>query len=314
MTQEQLRDGLLGVAAPGLLGALGALLGFWVSSILAWRGESPRRAVLLERLAPTLGVGIAYVLVVWAFVGLPPTSKLASISASHWQLVFAALALVLVSAEALSTRATRQPMIRWAGRLALVAGILWFQLASARQNQWDAGAEAIAWTAGYGLWLVLAFGAMDRFLGKTTAAPASIPMMLAAMVGVPAIFDSGATAQWQISLGLGFALAGLSAVALLFRGRTLGPMVGTLSVVWISGVLVSGHLYSDMPLWHAGVLAGVPFLLLAPEMKSKLGWRARLAVRVALIVAAMGVISLRAAPGFVKTFTGGGASELDFYK
>lgn len=314
MTQEQLRDGLLGVAAPGLLGAMGALLGFWVSSILARRGESPRRALLLERLAPTLGVGLAYMLVLWAFVGLPPDARLASISASQWQLVFAAIAIVLVGAEALTTRATRQPMIRWLGRLLLVAGVLWFQLASARKNQWEPGVESIAWTAGLGLWLVLAFGAMDRFLSKTTAAPSAIPMAAAPMLAVPAIFDSGATAQWQVSLGVGMSLAGLALVAMLLRGRTLAPMIGTLFVLWISGVIVSGHLYSEMPLWHAGVLAGMPFLLLVPEFRKKLSPTARLAVRLGLIAIAGGVISVRAAPEFVRTFTGGGASELDFYK
>lgn len=314
MTQEQLRDGLLGIAAPGALGALGAIAGFWISSILARRDESSRLAGRLERLAPTLGFGLAYALVLWAFVGLPATTKLASISASHWQLVIAVLALVLVSAEALSMRATRQPVIRWLGRLLLVAGVLWFQLASARKNQWEPGAIAIAWTAGFGLWLVLAFGAMDRFLSKTTAAPAAIPMAAAPMLAVPAIFDSGATAQWQVSLGVGMALAGLALVAMLFRGRTLGPTIGTLFVLWISGVIVSGHLYSEMPLWHAGVLAAVPFLLLLPELKKKLSPNARLVVRLALIVIAGGVISFKAAPGFVKTFTGGGASELDIYK
>jgi len=314
VTQEQLRDGLLGIAAPGALGALGAVTGFWLSSILARRDEQSRLAGRLERLAPTLGLGLAYALVLWAFVGLPATTKLASISASQWQLVFAALAIVLVSAEALSARATKQPVIRWLGRLLLVAGVLWFQLTSARKNQWEPGTESIAWTAGYGLWLLLAFGAMDRFLSKTTAAPAAIPMAAAPMLAVPAIFDSGATAQWQVSLGVGMALAGIALVALLFRGRTLGPMIGTLFVLWISGVIVSGHLYSEMPLWHAGVLAGMPFLLLVPELKKKLGPNARLVVRLALIIVAGGVISFKAAPEFVKTFTGGGASELDFYK
>lgn len=314
MTQEQIRDGLLGVAAPGVLGVLGALTGFWVSSILARRDEQSRLAIRLERLGPALGLGLAYLLVLWAFVGAPATFKLGSISASHWQVILATAALGFVVAEALSTRATKQPMIRWAGRLVLVAVILWFQLGSARRNQWDAGVEAIAWTAGFGLWLVLAFGAMDLLQRRANAAPAGFSMAAVPMVGIPAIFDSGATAQWQIALGVGVALVGLAVVGLLLRGRSLGSPVGTLYVLWLSGVIVVGHLYSEMPLWHAAVLAGTPFLLVLPELRSKLSWKAKLGLRLGLVALACGAISFKAAPEFVKTFTGGGASELDFYK
>ncbi len=314
MTQEQLRDGLLGIAAPGAIGALGAFAGFWISSYLARREEHSRLAGGFERLGPALGLGLAFVLVVWAIQGLPPTFKPRSISASHWQFLLAIAGLVLVSAEAWASRATKQPAVRWAGRFVLIAAILWFQLASARMNQWDAGVEAIAWTAGFGLWLVLAFGAMDLLQRKATVAPSAISMAAIPLLSVPAIFDSGATAQWQIALGVGMALVGIALAGMLLRGRSLGPPVGTLFVLWLSGVLIVGHLYSEMPLWHAIVLAAMPFLLVLPELKSKLSWKARLIARLALIAVAGGAVSFQAAPKLVKTFTGGGATELDFYK
>lgn len=314
MTQEQLRDGLLGIAAPGAIGALGAFVGFWVSSYMTRRDEHSTKARRLERLGPALGFGIAYVLVLWAIVGLPAQWGLRAISASHMQTLLALLGLMLVGAESLSLRATKQPMIRWAGRLVLVGLVLWLQLASARRHQWDAGLETIAWTAGFGLWLVLAFGAMDLLQRKTNAAPAGFSMAAVPMFALPAIFDSGASAQWQIALGVGMALTGMAVVGLLLRGRSLGSPVGTLFVLWLSGVLVVGHFYSEMPLWHAGVLGTMPFLLVLPELRGKLHWKARLAVRIALIAVAGGVISFKAAPVFVKSFTGGGASELDFYK
>lgn len=314
MTQEQLRDGLLGIGAPGLLGALGALVGFWVSSILARRDEQSRLAGRLERLGPALGFGLAYVLVLWAIQGLPPEFKISSFSASNWQIVLGAVGLVLVSVEALSLRATKQPLIRWLGRLVLIGAVLWFQLGSARRNQWDAGFETIAWTAGFGLWMVLAFGAMDLLQRRASAAPAGFSMAAVPLFALPAIFDSGATAQWQIALGVAMALIGMAVVGLVLRGRSLGSPVATLFVLWLSGVIVVGHLYSDMPLWHAGVLASMPFLLLVPELRPKLSWKAKLGVRLALVAIAGGAISFKAAPTFVKTFTGGGATELDFYK
>ena len=314
VTQEQLRDGLLGIAAPGAIGALGAFIGFWISSYLARRDEQSRLAGRFERLGPTLGLGLAFVLVIWAIQGLPPTFKPGSISASHWQFLLAIIGLVLASAEALTNRATKQPLVRWAGRFVLIAIILWFQHASARKNQWDAGVETIAWTAGFGLWLVLAFGAMDLLQRKATAAPSAISMAAIPLLSVPAIFDSGATAQWQIAMGVGMALVGIAIAGLLLRGRSLTPPVGTLFVLWLSGVLIVGHLYSEMPRWHAIILAAMPILLVLPELKSKLSWKAKLIVRLALIAIAGGVISFQAAPEFVKTFTGGGATELDFYK
>lgn len=314
MTQEQLRDGLLGIAAPGAIGALGAFAGFWISSYMTRRDEHSTKARRLERLGPALGFGIAYVLVLWAIVGLPAQWGLRAISASHMQFLLALLGLVLVGAEALSLRATKQPMLRWTGRLVLVGLVLWLQLASARRRQWEAGVETIAWTAGFGLWLVLAFGAMDLLHRKANAAPAGFSMAAVPMFALPAILDSGASAQWQIALGVGMALTGMAVVGLLLRGRSLGSPVGTLFVLWLSGVIVVGHFYSEMPMWHAVVLAAMPFLLVLPEFKSKLGWKTRLGVRIALVAVAGGVISFKALPMFVESFTGGGASELDFYK
>ncbi len=314
MTQEQLRDGLLGIAAPGAIGALGAFAGFWIASYLTRRDDHSRLAGRAERLGPAVGFGIAFVLVLWVIQGLPPTLKPGSISASHWQFLLGVVGLVLVCAEAMTTRATKQPMVRWVGRLVIIAAVLWFQLASARKNQWDAGTQAIVWTAGFGLWLVLAFGVMDLLQRKASAAPAGLSMAAVPMLAVPAIFDSGATAQWQIAMGVGMALVGMGLVGLLLRGRSLGSPVGTLFVLWLSGVIVVGHLYSEMPLWHACVLAAMPFLLIAPELRSKLSWKAKLAIRLVLVAVAGGAISFQAAPEFVETFTGGGATELDFYK
>ncbi|MCA9273666.1 MAG: hypothetical protein KDA31_11550 [Phycisphaerales bacterium] len=314
MTQEQLRDGLLGIAAPGAIGALGAFIGFWVSSYLTRRDEQSKLARRVERLGPTLGFGLAFVLVLWAIQGLPPEWNPVRMSASHRQFLLVVLGLVLVSVEALSLRATKQPVFRWAGRFVLVGLVLWLQLASARQHQWDAGVESIAWTAGFGFWMVLAFGAMDLLNRKATTTPAGLSMAAIPMCSIPAIFDSGASAQWQIAVGVGMALIGMAFVGLMLRGRSLGSPVGTLFVLWLSGVIVVGHFYSEMPRWHAGVLAAMPFLLVLPELKGKLSWKAKLAVRIALVALAGGVISFKAVPVFVDSFTGGGASELDFYK
>lgn len=314
MTQEQLRDGLLGIAVPGAIGALGAFVGFWVSSYMTRRDEHSKRARRLERLGPALGFGLAFVLVLWAIQGLPPEWNPVRMSASHRQFLLAVVGVVLVSLEAFSLRATKQPMLRWAGRLVLVGLVLWLQLASARRHQWEAGVETIAWTAGFGLWMVLAFGAMDLLDRKTNAAPMGFSMAAVPMFTVPAVFDSGASAQWQIAVGVGVALIGMALVGLIVKGRSLGSPVGTLFVLWLSGVIVVGHFYSEMPMWHAVVLGAMPFLLVLPELKGKLNWKARLAVRIAIVAIAGGVISFKAAPVFVKSFTGGGASELDFYK
>jgi hypothetical protein len=309
LNSAQLREGLLGVAAPGFLGALLALLGFWGASIVRRKNEHSKTAKRLDQLGPTLGFAAGY-LYIFAII---QTVSFTSPSASAKQIYILLAAVVVAVLESLSTRATKQPMIRWLGRLLIVGGTLYFQYATIR-NRWEPGVEMIAWTAGIGLWMMLAFGALDTLVRKSNLTSTALSLAALPMLAIPAIFASGASAQWQIALGLFAAMAGIACVGMIFRERSIGFGVGTIYIAWLSGVFVSGHFLSELPQWHAGVLAAIPFLMLIPELRPKMCRHRRLAIRLAIIAAACITISWTSVPDFFAALTGGGAeSEMDYY-
>ncbi|PHQ82554.1 MAG: hypothetical protein COB69_01615 [Phycisphaera sp.] len=314
MNAAQLREGLIGVAMPGMAGLLFALAGFWLGSYLKRRNDRSKIAKRIERLGPPIGFGLGYLLVLLSVQGTPPTLKLSSISASHWQLIFLCVAIVFALAESFSLRATKQPAIRWFGRFVLVAGVLVFQLSSARKYQWEPGVEQIAWTAGVGLWMLFAFGALDLLSVRARVTSASLSLAAIPALAIPAIFDSGATAQWQIALAVASALFGIALVGMIFRERYIGQALGTIYIVWLGGMLVVAHLYSEMPAWRAGLLAALPFAVLIPERWPKLCRHRRFAIRMAIIAAVCLAVSWGAIPGFLETLTGGGgSSDYDYY-
>lgn len=309
MNSAQLREGLLGVAAPGTIAALLSFIGFWSASLLSRKDEHSKLAKRLGRLGPALGFAAAY-FYIFAFI---QTVSFSSPSASAKQVYFIIAAGAFAVLEAFSVRAKVQPTVRWLSRLLIVGGVLYFQYATIR-NRWGAGVETIAWTAGVGLWMLLAFGALDVLVKRSNLTSTALSLAAVPMFAMPAIFASGASAQWQIALGLFAALAGLAVVGMIFRERSIGHGVGTIYIVWLSGVFVSGHFLSEMPRWHAGVLAAVPFLMLIPELRPKMCRHRRLAIRIAIIAGACVAISWASVPEFIDALTGGGAkSEFEYY-
>ena len=298
---------------PGMSGLLFCLAGFWLGSYLKRRNDRSKLAKRAERLGPPIGFGLGYLLVLLSVQGTPPALKISSISASHWQLIFLCVAVVFALAESYSLRATKQPGIRWLGRFVLVAGVLVFQLSSARKHQWEPGIERIAWTAGVGLWMLFAFGALDLLSVRARVTSASLSLAAIPALALPAIFDSGATAQWQIGMAVASALFGIAVAGMAFRERYIGQALGTIYIVWLGGMLVVAHLYSEMPVWRAGALATLPFAMLIPEHWSKLCRHRRLALRMAIVTAVCIAVSWGAIPGFLETLTGGGGSSEDDY-
>lgn len=309
MNDAQLREGLLNVAVPGLSGALAVLLSIWLASLIRKKNEHSKLARRLDRLGPPVGLALGY-LVVFA---LYPTFKLTSGSASDRQSVILLGAVFFALFEAMTLRATVQPTVRWLGRLAIVAGVLGYQYISIRR-QWEPGTETIAWHVGIGFWMLFSFGALDRLSTKTTTTPAALSLAVVPMLALPSIFDAGASSNWQVAMGVGFALAGIALAGLIYRGRSIGQAIGTIYIVWLSGVLVACHFVSYMPLWHAGVLAATPFLMVLPEFIPKLRGKAQTGVRFALLAAACIVISWSSVPGFIDALTGkSSGDEYDYY-
>lgn len=306
MNEAQLREGLLNVAVPGLSGALSVLITFWIASIVRRKDEHSKLAKKLERLGPVLGLSAAYITV----LAIYPTLNLTGGSASDRQGVIVLAAVLFVIIESLTSRATVQPTVRWLGRLVLIGGILGYQYMSIRR-QWDPGTETIAWHAGVGLWMLLAFGALDRLSMKTTITPAALSLAVVPMLALPSIFDAGAASNWQVAMGVGFSLVGIALAGAVFRGRSIGQAIGTVYIVWLSGVLVACHFVSYMPLWHACVLAATPLLMVVPEFVPKLKGKAQVVVRFALLAAACIAISWASVPSFVDALTGQ-SSEDDF--
>ncbi|GAB5495115.1 MAG: hypothetical protein Phyf2KO_01950 [Phycisphaerales bacterium] len=309
MNEAQVREGLLNVAVPGLFGALSVLITFWIASIVRKKDEHSKLAKKLERLGPVLGLGAAYITV----LAIYPTLNLTGGSASDRQGVIVIAAILFAIIESLTSRATVQPTVRWLGRLALVGGVLGYQYMSIRR-QWDPGTETIVWHAGIGLWMLLAFGALDRLSAKTTITPAALTLAIVPMLALPSIFDAGAASNWQVAMGVGFSLVGIALAGLVFRGRSIGQAIGTVYIVWLSSVLVACHFVSYMPLWHACVLASTPLLMVVPEFVPKLKSRSQTVVRYALLAAACIVISWASVPSFFDALTGkSSGDEFDYY-
>lgn len=309
MNEAQLREGLLNVAVPGLSGALSVLITFWVASIVRKKNEHSKLSKKLERLGPVLGLAAAYI----AVLAIYPTLNLTGGSASDRQGLIAIAAVLFAIIESLTTRATVQPTVRWLGRLALVGGVLGYQYVSIRR-QWAAGTETIAWHAGIGLWMLLAFGALDRLSSKATLTPVALTLAIVPMLALPSIFDAGASSNWQVAMGVGFSLVGIALAGLVFRGRSIGHAIGTVYIVWLSGVLVACHFVSYMPLWHACVLAATPLLMVVPEFVPKLKGKSQTFARFLLLAAACISISWAAVPSFVEALTGkSSGDELDYY-
>lgn len=306
MNEAQLREGLLNVAVPGLSGALSVLITFWIASIVRKKDEHSKLAKKLERLGPVLGLSAAYITV----LAIYPTLNLTGGSASDRQGVIVLAAVLFAIIESLTSRATVQPTVRWLGRLVLIGGVLGYQYMSIRR-QWDPGIETIAWHAGIGLWMLLAFGALDRLSTKTTITPAALSLAVVPMLALPSIFDAGAASNWQVAMGVGFSLVGIALAGVVFRGRSIGQAIGTVYIVWLSGVLVACHFVSYMPLWHACVLAATPLLMVVPEFVPKLKGKTQAGVRFALLAAACIAISWSSVPSFVDALTGQ-SSEDDF--
>ena len=299
LTDVQIHDGVFGVAVPAGVGFFGALLGLWFGKRDADRSKSSVWSERVSVLGPVLGFGAGYVLTIALIQGLPPNGLLTR-SASHLQSLVVVLAVLLAGVDAFLRQGTRRTTFRWIGRAAIVAVVLAFQLRSAREYQWSAGLEEMAWTAGIGLWMLLTFVALDTTFTRSTTTASMVPLAIFAVFSIPAIFDAGATAQWQISLGMAAAMFGVAAAGLIVHDQRLGHPPATLLAVWFSGIVVLVYWYSEMPLWHAVIVALAPLAVPMPDVLwPKMCRHRRLALRSG-IAAALGLsMSYGALPGFV---------------
>jgi len=300
----QIHDGVLGIAVPASIGFIGAGIGLWFGARAAERTGSARPAPRLPVLGPVLGFGIGYIFTIVVIQGLPAGGLLTR-SASHIQTLVVGAALVLAIVDTFQLGRKKGVAARWLGRAILVALVLVLQLRSARDHLWSAGLGQVLWTGGIGLWMLGSFAAFDATLSRTNSAAAVLPIGIFAVFSIPAIFDAGATAQLQITLGVAMTLFGVAGAGLIFQNQRLQPPFGTMVVPWLSGVVVLAYLYSEMPLWRAGIVAAAPLAISAPDVFWPMMCRhRRLAIRSGIAVALGLAVSYSALPGFAESFFG----------
>lgn len=310
MNSAQLHEGLMSLGVPGLIGLAFSAGCLWLSNWPGFKDNRTRWATRLEVLGVVLGLGVAYVFVYARLRGFEFASPSAS-SRQTYVLIAAVLASII---EAMTTRATRQPMVRWFGRLAIVGLVVGYQIASIRRN-WDAGSETYAWHIGVGLWMLLAFGALDFFGSRARLGLGALTLASLPMLAMPALFAAGASSGWQIAMGVGAALLGIALAGVFFRERHLGRAIGTIFVVWLSGTIIETSSYiGEMERWKSVVLACTPFLLVIAMVIPKLKPWTRTLVALVLVSAASIAISAESVGEFYREMTGSGpVDEFDIY-
>jgi hypothetical protein len=312
LDDPRLMAGLLGVAGPGVLGLVCSLAAW---AVLRRRGDaapasgqqqpSPRVGI-----GPALGFGLSYVLASYAWVGLPDLSRL-PVGASGWAwpiMVLGTIAAVVGEFIHPEGKGGRKGLVlRWLGRGLVVAVVLLGPLKQPRSNYWD-GTEAVLWTAGVGLWVLLGHVSFDRLSRRHgTAGFASLGAILTLGL-VPAIFGAGVTAQMQIAVGLAASLAGVALAALIVRGPLGSRGLGGALTVWLAVVLTQSWQFVSEMSWTAfGAVAALPVVLAGVDLLPVLRRWPRLRLLVLRMVIVAGVTGWLAAahvPDLLEQLTG----------
>lgn len=153
------------------------------------------------------------------------------------------------------------------------------------------GAAVIATLA-----IVLPLGAMDR-RGQGFSASFIAAGMLLASAG--ALLGSGSIALGQMTLGLACPVLALAGVSALTRGGSIGAGAITVAAAGLAGLLLSGQMFSRLPLHSGVIIAGAPVAAaivdatLGRWIARRLGakWAAAARIGAAAVVAGVGMAS-----------------------
>jgi hypothetical protein len=261
------------VVIGGAVAALVLLLG-WQPWRRGGASSSGAGARPFGPLASALAGPVAVLVTLYANaskLSLPPRKYL------DWVLLAALLSIGLVGLRGRGKRSS-------IGLFALGAGVLaYFPTRSLHERYW--GDERVAWLVGLVLAFVLAFLVAQRALTTRRAEGASA-LALAALGSAPALGLSGTGSAALL-------VASLGGVALLVTGlalvrRDLRPWEGfapTFAALH-AGLVASGVLYAETPLWAGLALVLAPAFVLLPggSVRVRLARLVLVAVTVALAV------------------------------
>ena len=312
LDDPRVQSALFGVAGPAAV-AFAATL---IAAIAFKAARKPDAASVDTRagLGAALGVAGAFVLANLGLDGVPDGMPVA---AAEWALPIVALAGIVAAIDSLFGSGKKRHAVRWLGRLAIAAALVWGPMARPRQNFWE-GAEVAAWIGGGVLWLLLAFAASDRTAAKSTPRGYGLVAVVLAAGLVPVIFGAGVTVQSQVAGAVAAAAGGIVAAAFVMRSSipTMQTM-GTVVIAWLAVVLtLSWQFVAEMAWWEFGVIASIPLLVAAVDLLPWLRTRSafkRQVIRLGIVIAASASVSGHHVPDLQEQLGGGSSNAADDY-
>lgn len=308
LDDPRVQTALFGVAGPAAI-AFAATL---IAAIAFKAARKPDVSDVSSRagVGAALGLAGAFVLATLGMGGIPEGMPVA---AADWALPVVAIAGLMAALDAILGTGKKTQLVRWLGRLAIIAAFVFGPMARPRVNFWE-GAEAFAWIGGAAVWFLLAFAASDRTAAKSTPRGHAIIVMMMAGGLVPVIFGAGVTVQSQVAGAVAAGAGGIMAATFLMRRSIPSTQaMGTVAVAWLGAMLtLSWQFVAEMAWWEFGVVASIPLLValvdVIPGVRGLSAFK-RFAVRAGIVIALTAGVSGRHVPGLVEQLSGGGGSD-----